>query len=319
MTLKIRFCRPIILAIVCLLGLSISAGCATKRDSALQMDATEILQARAAGDFAMTLDAAEAAWAKRINRADLETAIARWELAATLETPELSEDERRVAIAEIFERLTRAYYFLADSHIAMTGDDQSANHPEMMVVYERGVTAAERALALRDPAFVAKINAGESWQKHVASANPEAIPALYWYATNLGKWALLEGIATILARKDDIKATMDFITESDPNFFHGAAYRYFGVYYTKLPFGKEPESSAAAFTRSIEISPNYFATHVLLAENLATLNNDRALFDKHLTLVLETPANVDPELEPENFFEQEKARRLQQRGDRLFR
>jgi hypothetical protein len=188
-----------------------------------------------------------------------------------------------------------------------------------MTVYERGVTAAERALALRDPDFVSKINAGESWQQHVTSARAEAVPALYWYATNLGKWALLEGIATILARKDDIKATMDFIIATQPDFFYGAAYRYFGVYWTKLPFGKEPEESAKAFAASLEIAPHYFATHVLLADSLATLNNDRALFDKHLQLVLETPADVDPDLTPENTFEQEKARRLLNRGDRLFR
>ncbi|MFU8805131.1 MAG: TRAP transporter TatT component family protein [Bradymonadaceae bacterium] len=316
---KSTLCHRLVLSIVCLIGLSLIMGCATKRDSALQQDSAELLKARGAGDFAMTLDAAEASFEKRVNRADLEAAIARWELATTLETPDFSEDERRDAIAGIYEKLTRAYYFLADSHIAMTGDDESANHPEMMLVYEKGVTAAERALALRDPAFVAKINAGESWQNNVANADPAAIPALYWYATNLGKWALLEGIATILARKDDIKATMDFIIEKDPEFFHGAAYRYFGVYWTKLPFGKKPDESEAAFNRTLEISPNYFASHVLLAENLATLNNNRELFDKHLTYVLETPLDVVPELEPENTFERKKAERLKKRGDRLFR
>ncbi|MBA2663506.1 MAG: hypothetical protein H0U74_14555 [Bradymonadaceae bacterium] len=295
-----------------------STACATKRDSALGQG-SQILAASGTGDFQITIEAAQASWERRINRADLETAIARWELAATQATPNFDEQQRAEAVAEIYENLTRAYYFLADAHIRLEGDDESQNEAAMMAIYERGITAAERALALRDPGFVAKIAAGESWQDNVAHANASAVPALYWYATNLGRWALLEGIATILARKDDIKATMDFIIAHQPEYFHGAAHRYFGVYWTKLPFGKKPEEAGVAFVESVKIAPNYFATRVLIAENLATLNGDRAQFDLELDYVLNTPVDVVPEIVPENTFEKEKARRLKARGDRLFR
>ena len=57
---------------------------------------------------------------------------------------------------------------------------------------------------------------------------------------------------------------------------------------------------------------------MLVAELLAPKLQDRALFDRSLKFVLETPANVIPEMEPEAIIEKKKAERLQKMGDDLF-
>lgn len=287
-----------------------------QRDSALTTDQGKLTAATQEGDFATTMQAADAAWAKRAEKASLMNAIGEWEKAAQLPTPDLAPQARAAVIADINERLTRAYYFLGDSHLRVEG----ASDEEIMAVFEKGVTAAERAIALRDPEFAAKVAADKNaWQGAVKSANPAAAPALYWYATNLGKWALLEGIATILARKDDIKVTMDWIVAKDPGFFYGAPHRYFGTYHTKVPLGGgNPEASKASFENAIQIAPNYLATKVLMAENYAVLVGERELFESLLNEVVNTPSNVDPEIEPENAFEKMKAKKLLEEADEYF-
>lgn len=313
-----RLDRSIFVALLCASFVLPACG-GTQRDSALTTDQETLTKASLEGDFAKTMAEADAAWQQRITKDQLLNAIQLWEKAALLPTPELDAAGRSNAIADINEKLARAYYFLADSHIRVeaSGDERD---DEIMAVFEKGVTAAERAIALRDPAFAAKVAADKNaWQKAVGEADPAAIPGLYWYATNLGKWALLEGIATILARKDDIKATMDWIVAKDPNFFYGAPHRYFGTYHTKVPLGGgNPSASKTSFESAIAIAPDYLATKVLMAEAYAVLVGDRALFEKLLNEVLSAPSNATPEIEPENAFEKRKAKRLLDNADEFF-
>lgn len=301
-----------------LIALSATA-CAAKRDSALE-DADKITEATEQGEFSQTLSEAQTHWDKRVNKNELRKAIETMEKAVKMPASDMSEDERKQNIAATYERLSRGYYLMADSHIRLESTEEGDRDEEMMAVFEKGVTAAEKALALRDPNF-AKIvtEKPNKWQDAVVDADPAAIPALYWYSTNLGKWALLEGIATILARKDDIKVTMDWIMENDPTFFHGAPYRYFGVYHTKVPIGGgAPPKSKAAFEKSLEIAPNYLATRVLMADSYAVLVGDRELFDKLLNEVVQADPNALEAVAPENQLEQQKAKRLLARGDDLF-
>lgn len=313
-----RWTGRLALVVAMLACLAMATGCAAERQSAL---ADEKPAETVKGDFAKALEEAQAHWDKRVETDQLEAAIAAWEKAGQMAKPEaMTEAEFTDARGEIYENLARAYYFLADSHIRTSVADDSEVEDEMMATFEKGVTASEKALKLRDPAFAKKVADDMSaWQEAVKEADPAAIPSLYWYSTNLGKWALLEGVATILARKDDIKATMDFICAEQEEYFYGACHRYFGVYWTRLPFGKDAEKSRQAFERALEIAPNYFATRVLMAENLAVLEQDRQMFNEQLDYVLQTPADSLEPVTPANVYEKEKAKRLKKNANELFR
>lgn len=300
-----------------LLSTALTTGCAASRTSALDEDDSK--QEAVKGDFEKTLETADSHWEKRKDRAELEKAIELYEKAVRMESTKLAEDEYNDRIARTYERLSRAYYFLADAHIRLSVEDEDEVKDEMMKAYDKGVTAAERAIKKRDPNFAKKVAEGEKWQKEVTKADPAAIPGLYWYATNLGKWALLEGIATILARKDDIKVTMEFICENNESYFYGACHRYFGVYYMKIPFGKDADKSGDHFDTSIEMAPNYLATKVLKAEYLAVHQQDREMFNSLLDEVLQTPADSLQAVAPENHYEKEKAKRLKKNANDYFR
>jgi hypothetical protein len=304
-----------VLLMLCVMG---ATACGASRESALGKDVDKIGEGKVAGDFEQSLAKADAAWEARLDKAKLLEAIALYEKTPEIASPDLSADERKEKVLYIYLQLTRAYYFLADSHIRLEAEDDEKD-AEIMKIFDKGVNAAERAIAVADPAFAKKIADGGKWQKEVVNTDPKAIPALYWYATNLGKWALLEGLTTIIARKDDIKVTMDYIISKDEKYFYGAPHRYFAVYHTKVPLGGgDPPKSKASFDKSVAIAPNYLATKVLYAEVYATLTQDSALFEKLLKEVIDTPADIVPELTPENTLEQRKAQRLLKKKSDLF-
>ncbi len=318
MSIVNRATRNIFALLVCLLALALASGCAADRKSAFE-DGDAAKQSKVKGDFLETLEEADAHWQNRKDRKELEKAISLWEKAVQMEAPGLSEQEKTNKRAEAYERLARANYFLADSHIRLQGDDESANEEAMMATFEKGVTAAEQAIKLRDPNFAKKVAQGDSWMDHVKKADKAAIPGLYWYATNLGKWALLEGIATILARKDDIKATMEFICDENEDFYYGACHRYFAVYWTKVPFSKDAAKAKKHFDKTLEIAPNYLATKVLMAENYAVLTEDKKLYNTLVKEVMETSDDAVPAITAENHYEKMKAERLQKTAEDRFK
>ena len=303
--------------LVCLLVAAMAAGCGTSRESAFEKDATA--SASVSGDASEMHQKAEAHWRERTSREHLDKAIALWEELVQTRAAGSEEDEQHKQRARIYERLARAYFLLGDAHIRPQHNaDADARRRAMIEAYDKGITAAEEAIALRDPAFAKKMAQGERWAEEVYNADPAAIEALYWYSTNLGRWALLEGLATIMARKADLEATMDFICQTDETFFYGACHRYFAVYWTRLPIGADAERSRKHFEKTIEIGPKFLANKVLMAQELAPLEGDRKMFDRLIDEVLATPAEVEPAIAPENHFAKQKARRLQERADELF-
>jgi hypothetical protein len=141
---------------------------------------------------------------------------------------------------------------------------------------------------------------------------------MYWYAVNLGKWSRAKGIAALLGNKDRVKGVLERVLALEETFFHGAPHRYFGVYWSLLPVGRDLDKSKQHFERSLAIAPNYVGTKVLMAESYAVKKQDRALFAKLLDEVLATPDAVIPELVPETRIEKDKARELKAKIDDLF-
>ncbi len=247
---------------------------------------------------------ADALWADRGERQAVDDAIARWKEAAGLASNR----------ADIQLKLAYAYYFLAHAHLRFDDDEDG-----MLAAYDEGVKAAERAIYLHSPAFAEKIKAGGEWEEAVTLIEADGIAAIYWYATNLGKWALLDGFTTILANKDRAAAIMDHCRQLDETFLHGAPHRYFGVYRTKIPFpGGDMPASKEHFEKAIEIQPNYLETKVLFASNYAVKNQDEELFDRLLNEVLETPDDVLPDVIPENRVAKRTAKKLLEEKEEYF-
>lgn len=260
----------------------LAGACGASRQAAWEQQTTAVTGNTA--DFAAEGDAA---WAKRSNREDLLAAIGLYEKAVSADTTNL----------DVLTKLARAYYFLADGH---TMDD-----PEQQIaIYDKGIVAAERALAL-DPAF--KANA---YKPEVLNAmDPKFAPAMYWAASNLGKWARLKGFMTLLKYKDTAKALIEAMAPKAPTYFYYGADRYWGSYNALAPSGTL-EKSKEHYEKSMAAAPGMLSTKVLYADLYATKAQDKALYKRLLEEVLAADANADAEIAPENAVEQEKARRL---------
>lgn len=297
--------------LVVLIGFSVTvAACSAGREAVWERDGEELKSPDAEavaetseGDPSLA-DRAEAAWAQRTDRAQLEAAIAAWEELLA----QRGED------GELLAKLSRAYYLLGDGYMRLAGE------AGMEETLEKGVEYGERAMMAMSPEFAERVRNEEKVEDAVQSLDKNAMSAVYWYASNLGKFAAEKGFTTQLFYKDRILAVMTRVLELDPDYFYAAPHRYFGAFYAKAPAfaGGDMEKSKEHFDASIEMYPQYLGTKVLLADYWAVKQDDKELFLKMLDEVLAADPNAVPELVAENRIEQEKAKQLKAKVDELF-
>jgi tetratricopeptide (TPR) repeat protein len=286
------------LMIFAVLGTSI--GCAGRK-AAWQGDEKEKVAASA--DVQKLVADGDALWAERTDPVKIKAAITAWEKAAAADPKNL----------DVLVKLTRGNYFLADGYLR--GDEK-----EYLRRMDLGVKWGEKAMIAASPEFAEKMRAGGKLPEAVKSVPKEGVPAMYWYASSLGKWAKRKGFAVLLGQKDNVKATMDRALELDPNFYYGGPHRYFGAFYAVAPAfaGGDLAKSKVHFEKSLVIEPNYVGTKVLWAVELAVKEQDEATFDRLLKEVLATPDDIIPEVRAETIAEKGKAREALEEKEDLF-
>ena len=260
--------------------------------------------ARRLGDPTAKLVIGDAHWANRHERAEVEAALGAWTEAAEV-------DPTR---ADIQIKLAYGHYLLANAYLKWDEDDDA-----VLASLDRGIAAGERAVKLACPNFAAKIRNGERWSDAIPVVRSEGLPAMYWYATNLGMWGIIDGLASTLSLRDRVTAIINHCRRLDEGFFYGAPHRYLGVLMTFVPFpGGDLPAAKRHFERSLKIAPGYLGTRILYAEYYATKSSDKALYVKLLNEVLASPDDVIPELAPENRLAKRAATTMLAKVDEYF-
>ena len=274
------------------IAICMASGCAGRKAAWEKGQTTD---GKGAGDAAANIAAGDAHWAKRSDPNEIRAAIAAWEKAA-------QADPKNV---ELLVKLTRGNYFLADGFLR-------ANDKEYLKYMDIGVKWGEKAMQAASPEFDKKMQGGAKLPEAVVVIPKEGVPAMYWYASSLGKWAKRKSFAVLLGQKDNVRAIMTRVLELEPNYYHGGPYRYFGVFYAVAPAfaGGDLKKSKESFEKSLQLAPTYVGTKVLWAEELAVKEQDEETFDKLLNEVLAAPDDVIPELKPEIMVEKQKAKEL---------
>lgn len=265
-----------------------------------------------------TLDAGKPAWEARGQGKDkVLEAITAWEQVMGCTAGDTPPKERCSAPSttpeniETLALMTRAYYFYADSYLR---GDEKAYLDHM----DRAVWWGERALIAASPEFATQMANKGKYHEAIGVVGIEGLPAMYWYATALGKWARASGFGVLVGQKDNIKATMTRAVELDPTYYHGGPHRYFGAFYAIAPAfaGGDPEQSKENYAIALEMAPYFLGTKVLMAENLATKLDDEEMFDRLLQEVLDADISAIPaEIHPEMAIEKEKAIELQKQKE----
>jgi hypothetical protein len=275
------------------------AGCGTARQSGICGDVNP--SPSGSGDVAALEKAADEAWAQRGDRAQAELAIKSWQdlLAAA--------PNRH----DIRTKLARANYYYADSILWLDFniDQKEAVGAVMAKHYKEGANQAEMALGQRYPGFRSKYCARQPFNTALEQLDKDAVPAMYWYAASLSRYALMTSLVEVLNQTDRIKAMMDLIGRLDPAFWYWASDRYQGGFYTKIPFpsGDFPRSTRH-FEKALGNAPDYLATKVIFAEMNAAKAGDKALFERLLKEVIAFDLETAPDIKPENAAEQKKAK-----------
>jgi hypothetical protein len=301
------------------LALLLSA-CGGTGPATLVENVDQRLEATAEGDFAALVSEGLEHWENRLELEHVQAAIGLWEQALTVPTPE--GQSRRAAMFPVLVNLSKAYYWTGHAFLKYDAEAGVAGASEaLLATYERGLEYASLALAANNAEWTRQLQLGSTVVDAISVLTPDDVPAMYWYATNLGRYGLVRGITTVLARVDDIRTMMTAVESFDADYFYGAPDRYFGVYYTKLPFpGGDLVRSRERFESAIARFPQYLESRVLFGEDFAQVAQDRAVAEEHLRIVVETDVDTLPaELRPENLNAQRRARMLLDNLDEYFR
>jgi hypothetical protein len=265
------------------------------------------------GAATSVMEAGRPAWEARGESKDkILEAIAAWEQALGCTAGNTPPDQRcsnpptTKDNVEVLALMTRAYYAYADGYLRSEKD-------AYLDFMNRAVWWGERALIAASPEFAEKMRNKGKYHEVIGVVGIEGLPAMYWYATALGKWAKASGFSVLVGQKDNIKATMTRAVELDENFYHGGPHRYFGAFYAVAPgfAGGDPVKSQEHYDKALQIAPYFIGTKVLMAENLATKLDDEEMFKRLLAEVLASDlSDVPPEILPEMKVEQVKAQEL---------
>lgn len=293
--------------LVALVGMAaLVASCGSTRETAWETTGSATLTDAQRAQVAELMSQAEQAYANRGDEAQSKAAVDAYKAATAIDPGNV----------EALTELTHAIYFYADCHLRF---DES--NPDLWKsTHEEGIRAGERALSALSPAFAEKMAAGTRIEDALDVLNASAVPALYWRASNLARWATLESFATLLSYKDEVRAIMEFCLANDQLYWYQGPDRYFGAFYARAPSfaGGDMKKSAAHFNISIDAQPNYYGTRVLMAEEWAIKEDNRPLYEELLNYVLEGDPNVIPEIVPESLCEQRKAKKMMAEIDDTF-
>jgi hypothetical protein len=292
-------------ALMCLAALA--ASCGSTRETAWDTTGGSVkLDDATRAQVAQLLADAKAEWENRADPTQAKAAVDDYKAATDLDPSNW----------QALTNLTHATYFYADCHLRFDEDN-----PDLWKnTHEEGTKAAERALSALSPAFAKEMAAGALVEDAISVLDKSAVPALYWYSSNLGRWATLESFATLLSYKDQVREIMEFCLERYPTYWYQGPDRYFGVFYARAPgfAGGDMKKSARHFNVSISAQPNYWGTRVLMAEEWAIKEDNKALFEELLNYVISGDPNVIPAIKPENECEQRKAKKLMSEIDEYF-
>ena len=179
-----------------------------------------------------------------------------------------------------------------------------------------------KTAVLTNRAFTQKLNnmIGDSSFRILSTlseAPKELVPAMYWWATN--KLWYLNNKAAIerINHRELLEVIMHRIISLEPDYEQGGAYRFFGVFYSRIP-GVELNQSKIYFEKAITSAENYFGNKVQKSEFYYQKAENKSSFLTLLESVINLDSSIYPQIMAENMFYQERAKLLLKQQDTLF-
>jgi hypothetical protein len=150
----------------------------------------------------------------------------------------------------------------------------------------------------------------------------EDVPYIFWAATCWGNWINLNlDSMEALAELPRVELMMHRALALDEAFYYGGPHLFMGIWFASRPkiAGGDLQAAQTHFLRAIELAQEKFLmAHVYYADYYARRAFDKDLFTSLLQTVLQTPADVSPELTLVNTVAHRRARELLNRTEEYF-
>ena len=188
-------------------------------------------------------------------------------------------------------------------------------------LFYKGSEIAREAV-LNNESFILLLNntIGDSSFKVLSAlsdASMDLVPAMYWWATNKLWYLNNKPAIERIKHRELLEIIMHRIISLDPNYHYGGAYRFFGVFYSRIP-GVEINQSKTYFEKAISSNENYFGNKVQMSEFFYQKSENKPSFLTQLQQVINLDTSIYSEMMPENIYYQKRAKNLLNQQDTLF-
>ena len=147
-------------------------------------------------------------------------------------------------------------------------------------------------------------------------------PYIFWSATCWASWINLNlDSMEALAELPRVESMMQRVLQIDEGFYYGGPHLFMGIWFASRPkiAGGDLKKAQEHFLKALEFGKGKFLmANVYYANTYARQALDKELFVSALQKVLETPADISPDLTLLNTVAQKKARELLGRVEEYF-
>ena len=180
-------------------------------------------------------------------------------------------------------------------------------------LYERGKLYAVKSLSL-NPLFKDAMGKPlDVFQRSLEQTRKADVPTLFWVGSVWGSWIASSDSAEAMADLPWVEALIGRVLQLDPSYYYGSAHLFEAILLSARPeqFGGNLQKANEHFKKAMTYGQGKFLmTDVYYAQYYAKQTLNRDLFVSTLKHVLETPADVEPDLTLANTLAQRKAKRL---------
>ena len=161
-----------------------------------------------------------------------------------------------------------------------------------------------------------------NFEKKLHTLGKEEVPSIFWAASCWANWiSLNQRSMEAMAELPRVELMMKRVLELDEGFYYGGAHIFMGVLEASRPkiAGGDLNKAQNHFLKAIELGKGKFLmSRVYYAAYYARKAFDRKLFVSTLQKVLDTPADVEPDLTLLNTVAHMRAQKLLNDVDEYF-
>lgn len=151
----------------------------------------------------------------------------------------------------------------------------------------------------------------------LSEAPKELVTSMYWWATNKLWYLNTKPAIERVNQRELLEVIMHRVISLEPNYDYGGAYRFFGVFYSRIP-GVELSQSKTYFEKAISSNEAYFGNQVQMSEFYYQKSEDKTSFIEQLEYIKSLDAFISNNNMPENLYYQKRANKLLLQQDTLF-